>query len=173
MVQGFMRQSGGAVGVNSRPGHGTTIELFIPARCDATAAYAADTSVPPSAASGARILLIEDQEEVRRVMKKNLESVGYEVTEAETGDEASGTFSEAGPFDLVITDMVMPGKLQGLDVAELIRSKRPGQKIVFMSGYASEAQDQQITSKNDVRLMKPVRRTELIRTIEEVLSSGE
>ncbi len=173
MVQGFMRQSGGAVSVNSRLGQGTTIELLIPARCDATVANEADTSVPPSPPSGARILLIEDQEDVRRVMKKTLEAGGYEVIEASTGDEASGAFSEAGPFDLVITDMVMPGKLQGLDVAELIRSKRPSQKIIFMSGYASEAQDQRNTPKDDLRLMKPVRRTELIRAIEEVLSSGE
>ena len=170
MVQGFMRQSGGSLRVNSEIGRGTTIELMLPARSDAAISNETAFARPTKASAGARILLIEDQDEVRRIMKKSLEVAGFEMICVSSGDEALAVFTDENPFDLVITDVVMPGQLQGPEVARLIKSKKPNQRIIFISGYTSESDGSWIALENEVKLRKPVKRDELIRVSEGMLS---
>jgi two-component system cell cycle sensor histidine kinase/response regulator CckA len=89
-----------------------------------------------SAFDGARILLVDDEETVRRVTGRLLEKLGYRVKAAADGSEALRIVETGEDFDLVLTDVVMPG-LSGIEMAERLREIRPGQKILFTSGYTT------------------------------------
>lgn len=171
MVQGFVKQSGGSVGVQSTPGEGATFRLYFPARTSPD--RPAPTTGYDPAQDGrlsAKVLLVEDESDVRKVMAKSLRSVGYSVIEAASGDEALAAFGDGALFHVVVTDIVMPGSLQGPALAQKIRSVRPSIPVIFMSGYGGDAQIRGSgLSPSDTRLIKPVQRAELIRTIESAL----
>ncbi|MEP4038249.1 PAS domain-containing protein [Pseudophaeobacter sp.] len=164
MTLGFMRQSGGTVQVYSEVGEGTTFKLYFPA-----AAAQPDQPVKPHSArldqdgAGRRLLLAEDEEEVRNILVSILERAGYLVTATASGDEAYATFVADPTFDLLLTDIVMPGKLQGTNLAKELRLKWPELPVIFMSGYASEATVHGNGLRpEDIRLMKPVQRADLL-----------
>ncbi len=171
MVHGFMKQSGGTVRVYSEPDVGTTLKLYFRA--------AAQLPLPRSAkahagaaqdSSGFRILVAEDQREVRDVLERILTSAGYEVIAAPDGDAAMRMFVENGDFDILVTDIVMPGRLQGPGLARALRELDPELPVVFMSGYASEASMHgNGLRKEDIRLMKPVSRTRLLEAVRRAL----
>ncbi|MDV7142718.1 response regulator [Tropicimonas sp. TH_r6] len=163
MVQGFMIQSGGAVKVRSEPGKGAVFELWFPAG-ERGASLAQDSETNgPEIRAGKHVLLAEDQDEVRQVVKTILTRAGYQVTAAENGDAARTLFETAPSCDLLLTDIQMPGTLQGPDLARALRAIRPDLPVVFMTGNAP---DQEVaedgTADTDIRLMKPVRRNELL-----------
>jgi signal transduction histidine kinase/CheY-like chemotaxis protein len=177
MVQGFVKQSGGTVRVYSEPGTGTCFKLYF-----AVAPEAARESVQPEpeqrhadfAAAESRILLVEDREEVILVLQKTLEGAGYEVVPARNGDEGLTTFQKQNPFDLVITDIVMPGDLQGPSMARSIREIAPDMKFIFLSGYASEATVHGNGLRpDDIRLMKPISRNALLDAVRKCLATPE
>ncbi len=166
MTQGFMEQSGGTVQVYSEPGKGTTFKLYFPACKGADTRVAAETANAARPEGQPRILVVEDEEEVRVVLSRTLERSGYHVTTARTGDEAFALYQNAPDFDLLLTDIVMPGELQGTHLSRKIRALTPELPIVFMSGYASEATVHgNGLQPSDVRLMKPVQRSELLGAI--------
>lgn len=174
MVEGFVRQSGGAIRVHSKPGEGTSFKLYF-------AAQAEDTAVkpcvqPPSLPSAttqttrARLLLAEDKDDVRLVLKKALVAAGYDVTTASSGDIAYTIFEADPSFDLVVTDIVMPGVLQGVEFAKKCRLLRPLTPFIFLSGYSPDVSGQGV-SPDDIRLMKPVSRSTLLKSIETCLKN--
>ena len=173
MVQGFMRQSGGTLRVYSEVGVGTTLKLFFKA-------VSGEQDAPifnPSAAHyptelGARILIVEDEADVVAVLKATLEKAGHQITTATSGDEAINIWNSGPHFDLLLTDIVMPGKLQGTHLAQELRRRRPDLPVVFMSGYASEATVHGNGLRpEDIRLMKPVGRADLYAAVEKALRS--
>ena len=173
MVHGFMTQSGGDVRICSNAGVGTTVRLFFPAHDEKpeSAAIGANSSSTPEVRS-ARILVADDQEEVMSVMKRSLEALGHEVIPAISGDEAAERYVEAGPIDLLVTDIVMPGKLQGPDLAKHLRSINPDLPVIFLSGYASQATiDLNGLREEDIRLTKPVPRKKLLEAVDDALSA--
>jgi CheY-like chemotaxis protein len=100
---------------------------------------------------------------VRNTLVTILERAGYQVTATASGDEAYDTFVANPSFDLLLTDIVMPGELQGTSLAKKLRQKWPDLPIVFMSGYASEATVHGNGLRpEDIRLMKPVQRSDLL-----------
>ena len=106
------------------------------------------------------------------VMKRSLEALGHEVIPAISGDEAAERYVEAGPIDLLVTDIVMPGKLQGPDLAKHLRSINPDLPVIFLSGYASQATiDLNGLREEDIRLMKPVPRKKLLEAVDDALSA--
>lgn len=164
MTLGFMRQSGGTVQVYSEVGEGTTFKLYFPAAQDQP-----NQQIPAKPAedvqigAGRRLLLAEDEEGVRSILVTILERAGYLVTATASGDEAFATFVADPSFDLLLTDIVMPGKLQGTNLAKELRLRWPDLPVIFMSGYASEATVHGNGLRpEDIRLMKPVRRADLL-----------
>ena len=118
-------------------------------------------------------MLVEDRKEVLVVFKKTLEMAGYQVVTATTGDQGYRLFVENEDFDLIVTDIVMPGDLQGPTMAKKIREIDPCAKFVFLSGYASEATVHgNGVRPEDIRLMKPVSRSMLLASVEKCLLSS-
>ncbi|SMX30243.1 Blue-light-activated protein [Pelagimonas phthalicica] len=170
MVQGFMQQSGGAVAVVSTIGEGTTFKLFFNAVMkDPKAAQEETGSETEAAFSQARILLAEDEEAVRLVLVQSLEKMGYDVCAANSGDAAYLHFVQDQDFDLVLTDIVMPGKLQGPELCAKIRNDSPDMPVIFMSGYASMTDQALPNDDRTIRLTKPASQAQLKTAIETVL----
>lgn len=172
MVQGFMKQSGGMVRVATAPGIATTFQLFFPAVVTPDSALVTEAQdALRSSTSTARIFLVEDQDAVRGVLAETLSRAGYTVRTARSGDAAFEDWQSDQDFDLLITDIIMPGQLQGTQLAQKLRERHPDLPVIFLSGYAKEAavQDNGIKA-NDVRLLKPVSRSDLIAAVEAVLA---
>lgn len=171
MVHGFMKQSGGTVHICSEPDVGTTLKLYFQAVADRQPIKpAVKTNQLKSPVRPARILVAEDQEDVMSILVHILESAGHEVVAALDGDSAMRLFAASRPIDLLLTDIVMPGHLQGPTLARALRKQDPILPVVFMSGYAREASMHgNGLRQEDIRLMKPVSRTMLLEAVEKSL----
>jgi two-component system cell cycle sensor histidine kinase/response regulator CckA len=141
-VFGIVQQAGGRIGVESAPGAGTTFRLSFP-WCDGSPNHLAIT--PPPAAipersptRGASVLLVEDEEAVRKLARITLEGRGYAVTDAPDGETALGLLTPDRRLDVLVTDMTMPG-IDGRELAGLVQARRPGLGVVFVSGYVPDA----------------------------------
>jgi len=168
MIQGFMKQSGGTVRVYSELGVGTTFKLYFKAESqDTLVDVRRQRGRDTQPRSGARILLVEDEQAVMDMLARTLRTKGYDVVEAASGDAAIKVFHDAEAFDLLLTDIVMPGLIQGPELAKRLRAIDPELPAVFMSGYANEATVHGNGLRpEDIRLMKPVKQTDLIKAIE-------
>jgi len=174
MVQGFARQSVGDVVIKSTLGQGTTVTLYFPAcEWESAAGRSAHEHDLLRSVRGETILLAEDQADVRRVVVALLESLGYNVIEAEDGAFALAVLTGGREVDLLLTDMGMPGSIQGPALAERARNLHPGIPVIFMTGYPQgrERGEMEIGS-GDVPLTKPVSKTELARCIWNKLNDG-
>jgi len=172
MILGFMRQSGGSVEVQSKLNFGTTFKLFFKAstvETDETLAEQDQTELPMG--KGQKILVAEDDKDVLPILVTTLEKAGYSVTAAGSGDEAFAVFKKDPTFDLVLTDIVMPGSLQGPALSQAILEQVADIPFIFMSGYASETSIIGFQLRQeDIRLMKPVRRGDLLAAISKSLN---
>ncbi|MEP2718072.1 ATP-binding protein [Pseudophaeobacter sp.] len=173
MVLGFMRQSEGTAQVYSEPGVGTTFKLYFPAVSPKTEVQTeVNLNRPPLEAGGKRILIAEDEAEVLAVLKTHLEKAGYVVTGATSGDEAKAIFAADPNFDLLLTDIVMPGRLKGTSLSKELRDLNHSLPVVFMSGYAAEATVHGNGLRpEDIRLMKPVMRRDLLDAVSSALAN--
>ncbi len=176
MVQGFVKQSQGSIKVDSQPGAGTSFKLYFPAASKASIEVHTTNPNESNAASkeksSGRILLVEDEQDVRNALQKILTAAGYDVTTAASGDEALRLFTRDDQFDLIATDITMPGHLQGPTLARKIRQMRPEKRFIFLSGYASEATTHRDDlTTDDIRLMKPISQSELLHAIAKRLST--
>jgi len=139
MVYGFVKQSGGHVAIYSEPGRGTTVNLYLPKAPDDGTAE--DISAPAEIVAGDEVvLLVEDHPQLRRRARRVLDELGYRVTEAENGDSALKILEARDDIELLFTDIVMPGALDGAALANEARKLRPGIRILFTTGYAEQAQ---------------------------------
>lgn len=174
MVHGFIKQSGGAIRVYSEVGVGTTFKLYFKATTQAKATTQSDQHKHLNLdGEGTKILVAEDEVEVMRILERTLVNAGYSVTTAGTGDEALEIFKANPRFDLLLTDIVMPGSLQGPALAKAIRSIDPDVPCIFLSGYASEATVHGNGLKpSDKRLMKPASRKELLGAVAKTLQAA-
>lgn len=167
MVQGFMKQSGGTVQAYSEIGVGTTFKLYFKAMVtpkDDEVPIAGNSS--PVGHGSLNILIAEDEEAVRKVLSQMLDEAGHQLLVASSGDAALKAYKAAEHIDLLITDVVMPGTLQGPALAKEIRRINPDFPCIFLSGYAAEATVHGNGLKaSDIRLMKPVSRNDLIAAV--------
>jgi two-component system cell cycle sensor histidine kinase/response regulator CckA len=141
-VFGIVQQAGGRIAVDSAPGLGTTFRLSFP-WCDGSPSTLAITPPPAvlpdwSPNRGASVLLVEDEEAVRKLARITLEGRGYAVTVAPDGETALGWLTPDRRIDVLVTDMTMPG-IDGRELAGLVQARRPGLGIVFVSGYVPDA----------------------------------
>lgn len=173
MVYGFVKQSGGHISIYSEPGHGTTVRLYLPAAAERVAAV---TEAPPSPLVGdsnrgsESILLVEDNELVRRYTAQQLMLLGYRVIEAENGPEALKVLRSEESIDLLFTDVVMPGGMNGRQLAEEAGRLRPGLPVLYTSGYTENTIVHQGRLDAGVRLLvKPFSRVALAQAVRESL----
>jgi CheY-like chemotaxis protein len=139
MVYGFVRQSGGHMKIQSEVGQGTTIRLYLP-RTDEPAikAESANGNGHLEVSGEGRIILVaEDDPGVRAVAVLQLQELGYRVVEAEDGPSALKALAGNEPIDLLLTDMVMPGGMTGLELARAATERRPGLRVLYTSGYST------------------------------------
>ena len=177
MVYGFIKQSGGHIAIYSEVGHGTSIKMFLPrqkAGIDATTSVSTIV-VPIAPKQKAKILVVEDQEAVRAVACGFLEDFGYDIVEAGDGFQALAVLQEQPGIDLMFTDVVMPGGMNGFDLAQAALSLRPDLKVVHTSGYPKGAMvhQEEPRFKQGYIIMKPYRRDELRQIIEHALKKQQ
>ncbi|MBI5112204.1 MAG: PAS domain-containing protein [Rhodovulum sp.] len=137
MAYGYAKQARGHLQVDSEVGRGTTVTLYLP-RADAPAVPAAPIETSAAPADGEAVLVIEDDAAVRQTVVEVLRELGYEALEAMDGRGALVILDSSRRIDLLITDVGLPG-LNGRQVAEMARQRRPGLKVLFITGYAGEA----------------------------------
>lgn len=162
MVYGFVEQSGGVVRIQSQPGVGTTVELVLPRSHGAQDLVEEATRSCGLAEGKEQILVVEDDPLVRAHVARQLQSLGYAVILAETGPEALKHLDSDGPIDLLFTDVMMPGGLNGRELADQARVLRPDLRILFTSGYSDDAIVHEGRLDDGVDLLsKPYRRRDL------------
>ena len=137
MVFGIVKQCQGGITVYSEPDHGTTFRIYWP-RVDAVATKAAETRFVPVRGSGT-VLVVEDDSQLRQILRRYLTSWGYSLLEAANGAEALELVrAHVGPIDVLLTDLVMPG-MDGRALSRHVLAEKPTAKVVFMSGYTEHA----------------------------------
>jgi PAS domain S-box-containing protein len=142
-VNGFAHQSGGAVTVTSTVGRGTTVTIFLPRSRAAASAVRPEPAAQPAAHGGGTILVVEDSPEVAEVTIGLLQQLGYRTLHAENAREALERLRSAGPVDLVFSDIVMPGGMNGIDLAEEVKRRHPDIPVLLASGYSEAVQGAQ------------------------------
>ncbi|MFN8646587.1 MAG: MASE1 domain-containing protein [Gemmatimonadales bacterium] len=171
-VYGIVKQSGGAVWLESAPGAGTTVSIYLPRV--APAPEVADAATPePAAAPRGTVLVVEDERMVRDLVRRTLARAGYHVLEAVDGEAALALArAEDGPIDLLLTDVVMP-RMGGRQLATRLQEERPGLRVLFMSGYASDAGDLHdlVLGAGDF-LQKPFAPSRLLERVGALLAPG-
>lgn len=165
-VYGFASQSGGTAVIASEPGQGTAITLFLP-RATAPALRSPAAAGPASAVAAAHILLVEDDREVATAARELLRHMGFETQWAGDSGEALRLIEGGLPVDLVLSDVVMPGGMSGLDLARRLRGRLP---IVLATGYSQYAA--QVVEEGFVLIEKPYRRDRLAAALRAAFAGG-
>ena len=170
-VYGYTKQSGGHLKLYSEPGEGTTVKIYLPRHrgADEEAQVATDENAELPRGNGETILVVEDEAQVRAVSVEALRELGYRVIEAASGGEALGKFDADPAISLLFTDVVMPG-MNGRQLADAVRARRPALKVVFTTGYTRNAIVHHGRLDEGVSLLqKPFTVTQLARKIREGL----
>jgi two-component system cell cycle sensor histidine kinase/response regulator CckA len=169
-VHGIVTDSGGAVGIDSAPGQGTSVTIFLPGCREEI--RSPELPAEPAAhapAAAARVLVVEDQEPVRRQACRILAAHGYEVTEAPGGEEALAAWQE---IDVLVTDVVMPG-MTGQQLAQLAVDRTPDLRVVYMSGHTEDVLVRNgARARNLAFVQKPFTRATLLRAVEDALATA-
>ncbi len=170
-VASFAGQTGGFMSIESAPGHGCTVMIYLPRATKGPVAQGLGPSGVPLG-RGQLILVVEDDDDVREVTRKRLEALGYTATEAKTGPEALERLKLQEGVRLVLSDIVMPGGMTGYDVARWVASNKPDVKLIMCSGY--NAGDRAIDAQQEfdglITLGKPYTRDQLARALSNALA---
>ncbi|MGH6642700.1 MAG: ATP-binding protein [Bradyrhizobium sp.] len=170
MVYGFVKQSNGHIKIYSEVGHGTTVKLYLP---QATGIAPASTPIENRGEperGGESILVVEDDPLVRQYVLTQIQSLGYATLSASSGAEALAVIDSGKPIDLLFTDVIMPGNMNGRELAEAATKRRPEIKVLFTSGYTENAIIHHGRLDPGVLLLaKPYRRSDLAALIRTAL----
>ncbi len=172
MVFGFMKQSGGHITVYSEPGKGSTFRLYLPRLRDSTAIREDRTEEPASRGGNETILVVEDNAGLRRIVLRQLREAGYRVLEAPDADAAMTIIESPEPIHLLLTDVVMPGAMDGRDLARVAVGRRPMLRTLLTSGFPDARWGGSTARAGSRLLSKPYRKEELRRVVREVLDEG-
>ncbi|MCS7314132.1 MAG: PAS domain S-box protein [Bryobacterales bacterium] len=171
IVYGIVKQGGGEIFVDSRRGEGTVFTIYLPRASGIPESHVAPAPAPPKAERGETILLVEDEDAVRRLVRDMLVRHGYAVLEAADGERALQLFERhAERIALLLTDVVMPG-MSGRELAARVRARRPELKVVYMSGYTGDALGERGGPEPGITLIqKPFTPRTLLRRLREALT---
>ena len=172
-VWAFATQTGGRIIVDSERGVGTTFRIYLPLSPVARDEASDDTRSGDEPGGCERILVVEDEEEVREVAAATLERLGYRIVVARDGREALALLRDRNDFDLLFTDYVMPGGFNGAELAREARCRRPDLKVLITSGYLGDAGAGADSSRVDgfALIAKPYRSADLATRVREVLDA--
>ena len=169
MVKSFITQLGGRVEVRSQLGQGTTFTLTLPAAMPSVASAATPGTSAPG--RSCRVLLAEDDEVVRMTTAAMLESLGHEVHECENADDALAVLEGADTFDVLFTDLLMPGSMGGHALAALAKTRWPAMHVIMTSGWAdSDLPEHLSTDSRTPFVLKPYTRNDLAQAFARVLA---
>jgi PAS domain S-box-containing protein len=170
MIYGFVQQSGGHVSIDSELGRGTTVKVFLPRGNQVLDSADIEKNNVIPLGKGERILLVEDDPDVARLVNKLLDSLGYQVVLKTSAVAALQLLKSHERFDLILTDVVLPQGMSGPELAAEAVSDTPELKVIFMSGYTAEAfTDYPFPDAGNLILSKPFHRKELARALREAL----
>jgi PAS domain S-box-containing protein len=170
MVYGFVKQSAGHIKIYSEEGHGTTIKIYLPPGTGASLAPEAATA-PAIPGGHETILVVEDDKLVRDSVLTQLRSLGYVTLEAANGAEALAVIEAGHQFDLLFTDVIMPGAMNGRQLADEVQKSKPGLKVLFTSGYTENAIIHHGRLDTGVLLLaKPYRKSDMAGMIRKALA---
>jgi CheY-like chemotaxis protein len=173
MVYGFAKQTGGAVKLESEEGRGTVVRLYLPRAAGQAASKAEPVQAIGLPGGQETILVVEDDALVRGYVIAQLGSLGYTTLVAGDGAAALAMVDRGAAFDLLFTDMIMPGGMNGRDLAEAVRKRRPGVKVLYTSGYSDDAIVHEGHLDPGIALLtKPYRKQDLSRKIRDVLGGA-
>jgi DNA-binding NtrC family response regulator len=177
MVYGFVKQSGGHVGIDSEPGSGTTIRVHLPRYLHPATPRPLDARGRHSGhtpGTGETILVVEDDESVRRTSVEALRDIGYEVLEAGDAMEGVRLIVDRGGIDLLFTDVGLPGGVNGRALADAARSAQPGLRVLFTTGYTRDAMMREGVLDRGVHFIaKPFNLSALAEKVREVLTEPD
>ncbi len=171
-VYGFAKQSGGSARIESMPGRGTTVRIYLP-RIEGKSTHAGSSKDRPQAtlAGTATILVVEDDLDVREMIAGALPLLGYRISVAANGPEALAVLRRDKTVDLLFSDVVMPERMSGIELARTARRLRPGLRVLLSSGHVDDKQSDVIRAEFPF-IAKPYRPLTLARKLEEVLAAG-
>src|SRR6185437_14292288 len=168
MVYGFVRQSNGHIRIDSAIGQGTSVKLYLPRTLEQAVL---SEPMPSGAATGSeRILVVEDNDDVRSAVVDMLSGWGYRVVSAENPDAAAAALEKDPTFDLLFTDVVMPGTISAIELVEMARRLRPTMAVLLTSGYARDLIPAQYREGLPM-IAKPYRSEELAAKVRATLSN--
>jgi nitrogen-specific signal transduction histidine kinase/ActR/RegA family two-component response regulator/HAMP domain-containing protein len=174
-VYGIVKQHDGWLEVGSEPGKGTTFDVFFPAG-DEMAVFSEKSIVPATPVAGGTetILVVEDEPVLREMARDILEEYGYKILEASSGKDALALWQRRNcQINLLLTDMVMPEGVSGVDLAEQLLAKQPQLKIIFTSGYTANEVSSEVLARTRARfLQKPYSHDELAKIVRECLDKN-
>jgi CheY-like chemotaxis protein len=172
MVYGFVKQSGGHIKIYSEEGHGTSVKIYLP-RATGLAQTTAEATLASSIEGGDDVILVvEDDAMVRRYVITQIESLGYKTFEAANAAEALAVIDTSATIDLLFTDVIMPGTMNGRQLVDEALKRRPALKTLYTSGYTENAIVHHGRLDSGVLLLaKPYRKSELARMIRMALAS--
>ena len=176
-VYGFVRQSGGHITLYSEEGLGTSFGLYFPALSETRATVQDKVSMVagshPPFGEGKTVLVVEDNPRVRRLTVERLNGLGFKVGEADSGDMAQTMLAEGYQADILFTDLVMPGALNGFDLAANVEAQFPNVKILLTSGYASDVVTSRMSNGKTFDILhKPYRLSELVERLQALLADS-
>jgi CheY-like chemotaxis protein len=172
-VFGIVQQHQGCIDLDNRPGQGVTFKIYFPALAVASIQPASAADLPANLRGTETIFLVEDEPSLRKLARKILERHGYHVLETANGPEALPLWAaHRETVALLLTDMVLPGGMSGMELSRRLKSERPGLKVVYVSGYSLDA----IAGKLELRagetfIQKPFRPDQLLKTIRQTLDT--
>ena len=176
---GFAKQSGGHIRIYSEIGEGTTVKLYFPrlAVQGDVPSWGTDRAVPAAEmqapGGGETVLVVEDNEQVNKLAVETLRERGYQVLSAADGAMALGVLDEIQNIDLLLTDVVLPGGMNGRQLAEEVRHRRPATKVLYMTGYTRNAIIHHGRLDPDIDLLtKPFTAEALARKVRRVLDGN-
>ncbi|MGA3004845.1 MAG: ATP-binding protein [Acetobacteraceae bacterium] len=170
MVFGFVKQSGGNLDVYSEPGLGSTFRIYLPRAQASDAPVVMEVGRRPMVGGDETILLVEDNTKLRKVAARQLTQLGYRVLEAENAEAALHIVSSGDRIDLLFTDVVMPGSIDGVELARLVGRLRPRPEILLASGFPEGRAPGQAPCPPEFRLLgKPYNLDELAHAVRDAL----
>jgi PAS domain S-box-containing protein len=173
-VYGIVRQHGGFIDVQSTPGSGTQVRIYLPAVPTAEGDLTAPPALAPQKGGGEWVLVVEDDPATRAALREGLEALNYHVILAESGDEALALFErQEGRIDLVLTDLVMPG-MGGIELYRALRKRHPGVRVVMITGYPLGGGTRELLHQQNVYwLQKPISLEDLAHIVRRALDEPQ